>query len=404
MHKTHYITAALVFLAILALLALPVMAAPVGQFIEVEGQVDLMKVGKLPAQPVKVQDSVEVGDVVRTKSQSRAQIRFVDDTILSIAPESKVAIEEYMFDGAKGERKAVLEVFRGLVHTAVEKVYPEKEPDFIMKTHTAVLGVRGTKWYTMILPQATDIYTEGTKLEVRHRDPNIPGVIILGALQYVRADLMSLGIPVSITPEILQNLQKQMKTGISVSGRGDQGPPSDGMITAPGHRDFIKTATSLQNLFGGLYVPPTPAAAFAFALFDGYLYIFNSQGQTYVSSYGSSSSSVFFPQGAFFNVFGNITPPVETVGTPPQTITGQVSGTYRPTSGGFAGNLQVTLNLSPGIIGPGDGGTLTRLSMSGPFTYNKTPYPQLTGQISGAAQVPNDIPRTFSGQLNVGHQ
>jgi hypothetical protein len=404
MHKTHYITAALVFLAILALLALPVMAAPVGQFIEVEGQVDLMKVGKLPAQPVKVQDSVEVGDVVRTKSQSRAQIRFVDDTILSIAPESKVAIEEYMFDGAKGERKAVLEVFRGLVHTAVEKVYPEKEPDFIMKTHTAVLGVRGTKWYTMILPQATDIYTEGTKLEVRHRDPNIPGVIILGALQYVRADLMSLGIPVSITPEILQNLQKQMKTGISVSGRGDQGPPSDGMITAPGHRDFIKTATSLQNLFGGLYVPPTPAAAFAFALFDGYLYIFNSQGQTYLSSYGSSSSSVFFPQGAPFSFYGNITPPVETVETPPQTITGQVSGTYRPTSGGFAGNLQVTLNLSPGIIGPGDGGTLTRLSMSGPFTYNKTPYPQLTGQISGTAQVPNDIPRTFSGQLNVGHQ
>ncbi|MFZ2088854.1 MAG: FecR domain-containing protein, partial [Desulfobaccales bacterium] len=130
MLKRYCLLVSLLFIALMALGPLAAQAGPVGSFVKVEGAVDLLKGGKVPAVAVKAQDKVDVGDAVRTKSQSRAQIRFVDDTVLTIAPDSRVTIEEYMFNAAKSERKAVLDVARGLVHTAVEKVYPKDSPDF----------------------------------------------------------------------------------------------------------------------------------------------------------------------------------------------------------------------------------------------------------------------------------
>jgi hypothetical protein len=109
----------------------------VGRLTQVEGRVDLMKGGQPPATPVKVNEGVQTGDVLRTKSQSKAQITFIDRTTLAIAPESRVAIEAYMFDPAKKKRNAVLQLFRGLAHLVVSKVYKVVKPDFVVKTHTA---------------------------------------------------------------------------------------------------------------------------------------------------------------------------------------------------------------------------------------------------------------------------
>ena len=124
-------------------------AAVVGHFLKVEGDVFLLKKGQLPAVSPKVKDGVEPGDVIQTKNPGRAQVIFMDDSLLTIAPGSKVAIETYMYDAAKGSRNAVLQVFQGLVDTVVSKaVKAQEKPNFIMKTNTAVMGVRGTRWYT----------------------------------------------------------------------------------------------------------------------------------------------------------------------------------------------------------------------------------------------------------------
>ena len=55
-------------------------AEVVGRLTQVEGRVDLLKGGNLPAISVKVGDTVAPGDVIRTKSQSKAQITFIDDS------------------------------------------------------------------------------------------------------------------------------------------------------------------------------------------------------------------------------------------------------------------------------------------------------------------------------------
>ena len=247
---------------------LPLEAAVVGNFTEVEGRVDLLKGGKLPAVAAKVPDGVEPGDVVRTKSASRARLKFVDDTTMDIAPGSRVAIEEYMFDAGKGQRRAVLQVFMGLVETTVTKIFPGKEPDFQLKTHTAVMGVRGTKWYTRLLPQATEVYTENSLLAVRNIFPEVPGEVLLKKLQYtlVGANLPPT-VPLDITPDDLRLIKNLFRVQQQVTSGGGAPQPSS-VGTGGGKSQAIQSVaatigqqtsllSSVQNPQSNLYIPPT---------------------------------------------------------------------------------------------------------------------------------------------------
>jgi hypothetical protein len=132
-------------------------ADAVGRLTLVEGRVDLLRGGQLPATPVKVDDGVQPGDVLRTKSLSKAQVTFIDNSTLAIAPESRVAIEAYMFDAAQNKRNAVLHLFQGLAHAVVSKVYKSAEPDFVIKTHTAIMGIRGTEFGIRLHPNSSTI-------------------------------------------------------------------------------------------------------------------------------------------------------------------------------------------------------------------------------------------------------
>lgn len=245
--------------------------AAVGRFIQVQGRVDLLRQGELPATPAELHGEVEVGDIVRTKSASRAQIQFVDDTLVTIGPESRIAIEKYLFDARKGQRQAVLQVFLGLVKTVVSKLYQVDRPDFILKTHTAVMGVRGTEWLAFLLPNRTDIYVYEAGaggLEVRNIFPEIKGVALVESGHYtqVRAGQPPTP-PVPFAPDDLKPLENLLELldgsgaalfpldappasfqypGAPLAG-WNLPPFADGL---PGERD------QARNLTGGLYVPP----------------------------------------------------------------------------------------------------------------------------------------------------
>lgn len=198
-------------------------AEVIGRLTQVEGQVDLLKQGKLPAVPLKVQDGVEPGDVIRTKSQSRAQVAFVDETTLTIAPGSRVAIEAFMFDPDKGQRQGVLQVFYGMVQTVVTRLVQAEKPEFLLKTHTAVMGVRGTKWYTRLRPNATDIYNESGKLCVRNIFPEIVGEQCLNDLEAL--SVLAASPPSQPSPFSQQDLlllQRQLVLGAAHQAGGSE--------------------------------------------------------------------------------------------------------------------------------------------------------------------------------------
>jgi hypothetical protein len=195
----------------------PAHASVAGRFTMVTGKVDLLKKGKLPAIPVKVQDGVEPGDIIRTKSKSKAQLQMIDDSIITLAPESRLAIADFQYQATTQERRAVLRFFRGLVHTVVNRIIKTEEPDFIMETHTATIGVRGTSWYTLLGPNYTLTALPSGKLFVK---PNVSGVqgMLLHSMQFIQVPKPFLAQV--LTPDMLRMFERLMDTGLTESGSG----------------------------------------------------------------------------------------------------------------------------------------------------------------------------------------
>ncbi len=205
----------LIILTVLVVaLPMPVSAAVVGRFSLVRGDVDVLKAGKLPAAPAKIQDGVEPGDVVRTKAQSKAQLTMVDDSVITLAPESRLAIADYQYNPERQERRAVVRLFRGLVHTVVNRIIKTEEPDFIMETHTAIIGVRGTNWYTLLGPSSTLAALRYGTLSV---GPIGSGTapVILRSMQFIRVPKPF--VPQLLTADMLRLLEEMMETGVKGS-------------------------------------------------------------------------------------------------------------------------------------------------------------------------------------------
>ena len=148
-------------------------ADAVGRLTQVEGKVDILRTGQLPAIPVKVNDGVQTGDILRTKSKSKAQITFIDNSTLTISPESRVSIESYMFDSSQNKRNAVIQLFQGLAQVAVSKIFKATEPDFVVKTKTAIMGVRGTDFGVRIYPNSSDVLNFEGLLQVGNILPDV---------------------------------------------------------------------------------------------------------------------------------------------------------------------------------------------------------------------------------------
>jgi hypothetical protein len=207
-------------------------AAVVGRFTQVIGQVDLLKQGKIPALAAKLQDGVEPGDVIRTKTKAKAQMAMVDDSIITLAPESRLAIADYQYNPVREERRAVLRLFRGMMQTVVTRIIKTEEPDFIIETHTATIGVRGSNPYFLLMPSFTSVYLPFGLLEVSSNNPQIPYQVMLGNMQFTQIPLGKQPLlPQALTPAMLQMLEQMMTTGIT-PGLLWTGPPAGGTITA----------------------------------------------------------------------------------------------------------------------------------------------------------------------------
>lgn len=140
----------IIFMVLFNMFCLTVHAEPVGKFTKVEGRVDITSPGA-SARPVSAEDEVSVGDIVRVKSKSKAEIVFLDGGILRIAQKSRVKINEYIV--GKEQRKGIFSLFRGKIENVVKKSggifgFNKKNKQEV-HTPTAVCGVRGTDFFSI---------------------------------------------------------------------------------------------------------------------------------------------------------------------------------------------------------------------------------------------------------------
>jgi len=213
--KGKYLWALVALLLVTLLISAAAHAAAVGRFTLVEGQVEVLKHGQVPAAAAKLNDGVETGDVIRTKSKAKAQVKFVDDSFLTMAPDSRIAVADFTYDAASGERRAVLRFFKGVMHTLVTRVQQMQQPDFLMETHTAVLGVRGTENFTVMLPNGTWTGLISGLMEGRPTNPQFPETVLLHPMEFTFFPLNQRAWAVrKITPAMHETLKILMDTGL----------------------------------------------------------------------------------------------------------------------------------------------------------------------------------------------
>ena len=127
-----------------------VYANAVGKFIKVEGRVDVTRDGN-PAELVSAGTEVFEKDIVRSKSDSRAEILFADGNILRLAQKTRIEISEYIVDSSSNKRSAILNLFRGKIQNKVKKllgsIFGDDGNRYEVHTPTSVCGVRGTDFF-----------------------------------------------------------------------------------------------------------------------------------------------------------------------------------------------------------------------------------------------------------------
>jgi hypothetical protein len=124
-----------------------------GVFMVVKGNVNLTN-NQAQIKKVKVGDKVVPGDLVETTIDSRAKIVMSDRNVINVSPETKLKIEKYENNGE--DKNVEMNLLEGKVRNNVEQKYDGEKNKFIVKTPTAVAGVRGTQFFTSFDP--------GTKL------------------------------------------------------------------------------------------------------------------------------------------------------------------------------------------------------------------------------------------------
>ena len=264
-----------------------------GRLTQVEGRVDHLKGGNLPAIPVKVGDTVEPGDVIRTKSQSKAQITFIDNSILTLSQEARIAIEEFKFEPSQGKRRAVLEIFQGLALAVVNQILKAEEPDFVIKTQTAIVGVRGTEFGIRNQPNSSTILNFKGRTQVGNIFPEVSRLFLkafkvaysMGSwndggsrwvlLQDMQGTTVARNLPPTIpfglTPQDRMQFMRQLTTYVTTQSQNHQGPVPRGSLGSnlpvslnpPGAQNTLNTLTTVT--IPPLLVPhpqtPPPAPA-----------------------------------------------------------------------------------------------------------------------------------------------
>ena len=92
---------------------------------------------------VNVNDQIFRQEIIETNSVSSTQILFMDETVLSIGPDSRLIMDEMVYDPDSNTGKVVVTAARGLFTFVTGSLASES---YEINTPTATIGVRGTKF------------------------------------------------------------------------------------------------------------------------------------------------------------------------------------------------------------------------------------------------------------------
>jgi len=148
--------------------------AKIGDVIEQVGNTNIERKGGDVFEGVQKDFDVESYDVVKTRDGKTA-IQFVDETRVDVTENSKLVIDEFVYDPNTSTGKLALKASFGTVRYASGQIAKNSKQNVQIRTPTAVVGVRGTDFSLtvdetgnstiILLPSCTEVPAPGGKVD-----------------------------------------------------------------------------------------------------------------------------------------------------------------------------------------------------------------------------------------------
>jgi hypothetical protein len=115
--------------------------AAVGRVVEQTGPTEIVRNKK--STPSSVNTAVEMNDTVVT-ARAKARLEFVDKTTVNITEQSKITIDEFVYDPKAGSGKLAMKMVQGTARYASGQIAKNSPQNVNVTTPTATVAVRGT--------------------------------------------------------------------------------------------------------------------------------------------------------------------------------------------------------------------------------------------------------------------
>ncbi|MBK0391986.1 FecR family protein [Ramlibacter algicola] len=114
-----------------------------GRVIAANGAVTIER--NLVTVPANVGDPIQSGDVLNVGTGGTAQLRFTDDSIVALGPDSRFQVAEYAYDGvAATAQRVAMSLLKGGLRTVTGQIGKINNSGYKLTTATATIGIRGT--------------------------------------------------------------------------------------------------------------------------------------------------------------------------------------------------------------------------------------------------------------------
>src|SRR2546422_5811776 len=216
----------------------------IGLYMAIIGKVTVAHVGQPVAVPVKLREDVYFKDVIETQASSRAKALFQDDSILTVGENSRVEVNEFIYDPANNQRSTILRLFQGKARALVGKLFAGLGSKFEVHTPTAVAAARGTYFVVWIEEKASQ--KMGMNEIGTVRPVSVQGLEV--------AELQAGGTGVA-------NIGRSGNVAFTSGGETVEGPPGSDAFAPPGMPPFapvIITPTAPPGVTGAIASTDVP--------------------------------------------------------------------------------------------------------------------------------------------------
>ncbi|MFN7905033.1 MAG: FecR domain-containing protein [Pseudobdellovibrionaceae bacterium] len=196
-----------------------------GMFMVVKGEISVLS-AQNRKRPVKVGSKILSGETVVSGIDSRAKIVMSDRNVINISPETQLKIEQYKNDPKTGEKNVELNLIDGKVRNNVEQKYDGEKNKFIMKTATAVAGVRGTQFFVAFSSKTQITQVVTLKGQVTFAPVSVSGTV--GSSVFVNkgeSTSVGAGAPAPEPPQVLP--KEELKKVDKESTAASNSPPKE---------------------------------------------------------------------------------------------------------------------------------------------------------------------------------